>query len=125
MRFESDVPTAAPVPAGLRGRCPRCGEGRLFHGFIDLAPACEVCGLDYGFASAGDGPAVFVTLIAGAVVVGLALWTDVAYDPPLAVLFGIFLPLTLVVCLGILRPLKGVLIALQYRNRAEQGRLGP
>ena len=57
--------------------------------------------------------------------VGLALWTDVAYDPPLAVLFSIFLPLTLVVCLGILRPLKGLLIALQYRNRVEQGGLGP
>lgn len=125
MSFPSEFPPVPPVSAGLRGRCPRCGDGRLFRSFVDLAPTCDLCDLDYGFASSGDGPAVFVTLIAGAVVVGLALWTDVAYDPPLAVLLGIFLPLTLVVCLGILRPLKGLLIALQYRNRAEQGRLGP
>lgn len=125
MSFEFERPPVGPVSAGLRGRCPRCGTGKLFDGFLDLAPDCGVCGLDNGFASSGDGPAVFVTLIAGAIVVGLALWTDVAYDPPLAVLFSIFLPLTLVVCLGILRPLKGLLIALQYRNRAEQGGLGP
>ena len=58
-----------PIGRGLRGRCPRCGEGRLFHGFLSLRPACERCGLDYGFADAGDGPAVFVILIGGFIVV--------------------------------------------------------
>ena len=125
MTLEPDYPAIPAIPAGLRGRCPRCGDGKLFSGFLDLAPSCEVCGLDYGFAYSGDGPAVFVTLIAGAIVVGLALWTEVTYDPSLWITFGIFLPLTLVVCLGLLRPLKGVMIALQYRNKAEQGHLDP
>ena len=125
MSFEFDRARASPVAAGRRGRCPRCGEGRLFDGYLDLAPTCDTCALDYGFASAGDGPAVFVMLMAGAVVAGLALWTDVTYDPPIALLLGTFLPLVLVVCLGALRPFKGLLVALQYRNRAGQGRLRP
>ena len=62
-----------PIGRGLRGRCPRCGEGRLFQGFLDLRPRCEHCGLDYGFADAGDGPAVFVILIGGFIVVFAAL----------------------------------------------------
>lgn len=116
-------PEADPVSAGLAGRCPRCGEGRLFEGFLRLAPSCRSCGLDYRFADSGDGPAVFVILIAGFLVVGLLLWTEIHYEPPIWVHLVIFLPMTLVVCLGMLRPLKGVLIALQYRNRAEEGRL--
>jgi uncharacterized protein (DUF983 family) len=95
----------------------------LFAGFITLARQCSVCGLDFGFAEAGDGPAVFVTLLAGFVIVGLALWTEMTFEPPFWVHLVIFLPLTLLVCLGLLRPLKGTLIALQYRNKAEQGRL--
>ena len=87
-------------------------------------PACDACGLDYGFADAGDGPAFFVSLIAGAVIAGLALLIEVAYDPPIWVYVVILLPLTLLLCIAPLRPLKGVLIALQYRNKAEQGRLG-
>ncbi|WP_131119019.1 DUF983 domain-containing protein [Lichenihabitans psoromatis] len=114
--------STSAVSVGLRGRCPRCGKGPLFKGFLDLAPSCTVCGLDYGFADAGDGPAVFVTMIAGTIVVGLALWTEVTYEPPFWVHLAIFLPLTLVLCLGTLRPIKGLLIALQYRNKAEQGR---
>ena len=114
---------ADPVSAGLSGRCPRCGEGKLFDGFLELAPKCQACGLDYKFADAGDGPAVFVILLAGFVVVGAALWTEIHYEPPIWVHMAIFLPLTIIVCLGMLRPLKGILIALQYRNKAEQGRL--
>ncbi|MCA3629743.1 MAG: DUF983 domain-containing protein [Methylobacterium sp.] len=113
---------ADAASAGLRGRCPRCGEGRLFSGFVTLAPRCEACRLDYSFADSGDGPAVFVILIAGFVVVGLALWTEVHYEPPIWLHLAVFLPLTLVVCLGLLRPMKGLMISLQYRNRAEQGR---
>ena len=111
------------LTTGLAGRCPRCGRGRLFKGFLGVARRCESCGLDFGFADAGDGPAVFVTLIAGFFVLGLALVVDVEYEPPLWVHFVIFLPLTLVVCLGLLRPLKGLLIASQYKNKAAPGRL--
>jgi uncharacterized protein (DUF983 family) len=120
---DRDYPPISPVSVGLAGRCPRCGDGPLFAGFITVAPRCEACGLDYGFADAGDGPAVFVTLFAGFAVLGLALWVEIAYQPPIWVHMVIFLPLTLIVCLGLLRPFKGLLIALQYRNKAELGRL--
>ena len=118
-----DYPPISPISAGLAGRCPRCGDGRLFSGFIAVAPRCEVCGLDYAFADAGDGPAVFIALIGGFVVLGIALWTEIAFQPPIWLHMVLFLPLTLIVCLGLLRPFKGVLIALQYRNKAELGRL--
>ena len=107
----------------MGGRCPRCGDGKLFKGFLAVAPSCDLCGLDYGFADSGDGPAVFVMLIAGFIVVGGALWFDFTYEPPMWVHLVVTLPLGALVCLAILRPLKGVLIALQYRNKAEQGRL--
>ena len=116
-------PPMSPYSTGMAGRCPRCGEGKMFKGFITVADKCDHCGLDYKFADAGDGPAIFVMLIAGFIIVGAALWLEVSYEPPMWVYFVIFLPLTLIVCLGMLRPLKGVLVALQYANRAEQGRL--
>lgn len=111
------------VLTGMRGLCPRCGEGKIFNGFLKLEPHCTRCGLDLGFADSGDGPAVFVSLLGGFVVLGAALWAELIYEPPLWVHLAVFLPLTAIVCLGLLRPLKGVLIALQYRNKAEQGRL--
>ena len=111
------------VLAGVTGHCPRCGQGRLFSGFLTLASRCDRCGLGFGFADSGDGPAVFVSLLGGCVVLGIALWVELAYEPPLWVHLAVFLPMTLVVCLAFLRPLKGVLIALQYRNKAEQGQL--
>jgi uncharacterized protein (DUF983 family) len=113
----------SPITAGLTGRCPRCGKGKLFKGFLTPSPACEACGLDFSFADAGDGPAVFVILLAGFVVVGLALIVEFLYQPPFwlhALLWG---PLILLVTLGPLRPLKGVLIALQYHHDAAEGRL--
>ncbi|MCB1542782.1 MAG: DUF983 domain-containing protein [Methylobacteriaceae bacterium] len=116
-------PPLSPTSTGMAGRCPRCGEGKMFKGFITVADKCDHCGLDYKFADAGDGPAIFVMLIAGFIIVGAALWLEVSYEPPMWVYFVIFLPLTLIVCLGMLRPLKGVLVALQYANKAEQGRL--
>jgi uncharacterized protein (DUF983 family) len=120
---EADRISVSPFVAGLGGRCPRCGKGRLFTGFIALAPRCSACGLDYAFADSGDGPAVFIALIGGFIVLGAALWTEIVYEPPLWLHMILFLPLTIIVCLGLLRPFKGVLIALQYRNKAEEGRL--
>jgi uncharacterized protein (DUF983 family) len=112
----------SPYVTGLLGRCPRCGKGSLFSGFLTLAPTCDVCGLDLTFADAGDGPAVFVMTLAGFIVVGAALYVEVAYSPPYWVHFVIFLPLTVLVCAGLLRPTKGLLITLQYANKAEEGR---
>ena len=116
-------PPISALSTGPAGRCPRCGDGRLFRGFLTLAPRCEVCGLDYAFADSGDGPAVFVTLIGGFLVLGVALVIDMTYEPPLWVYVVVFLPLAVIVCLGLLRPLKGLLIASQYRNKAAPGRL--
>ncbi len=121
----SDFPPVSPISAALAGRCPHCGQGRLFRGFIDVAPRCTVCGLDYGFSDTGDGPAVFVSFGALIVVIGLALIIDAAYEPPIWLLMLILLPLVLILCLGSLRPIKGLMIGLQYRNKAEQGRLAP
>ncbi len=116
-------PPVEPIRAGLAGRCPRCGEGRLFSGFVAIDGTCGACGLDYAFADAGDGPAVFVILIIGFVVVGLALWTEVSFSPPLWLHFVLWVPLVLVLALTALRLIKGVLVTLQYRNKAAEGRL--
>lgn len=121
--MQDDYAPQPPIATGLAGRCPRCGQGKLFDGFIAVAPSCRVCGLDFAFADSGDGPAIFVMLLAGFIIVGAALLVEVYYEPPYWLYLVVFLPLTLIVCLGMLRPLKGVLIALQYRNKAEQGRL--
>jgi uncharacterized protein (DUF983 family) len=123
MNTGRDYPAQSPFVTGLKGTCPRCGGGKLFAGFLTLAPRCSNCGLDFGFADPGDGPAVFVTLIGGIIVAGAALWVELRYEPPIWVHLAVFLPLTALVCIGLLRPVKGLLLALQYHNKAEQGRL--
>lgn len=112
------------IVAGLSCACPRCGRGKLFQGFIALRPRCDVCGLDYSFADSGDGPAVFIILIGGFIVVFAALITEAVYQPPLWVHAALWLPLILIVTLGPLRPAKGLLIALQYHHRAAEKRFG-
>jgi uncharacterized protein (DUF983 family) len=123
MDLDKDYPPVSPFRAGLFGRCPHCGRGKIFAHFIDLRDKCDCCGLDFAFADAGDGPAVFVCLIGGFLVLGAALWTELTYEPPYWVHLVIFMPLTVIVCGGLLRLLKGLLVALQFRNKAEQGRL--
>jgi uncharacterized protein (DUF983 family) len=120
---DSVTPVPLPIGRGLRGRCPACGKGRLFQGFLALRPACENCGLDFAFADAGDGPAVFVILIGGAIVVFAALMTEIAYQPPYWLHAVLWLPLILIVTLAPLRLIKGLLIALQYHHKAAEGRL--
>ena len=119
---ESKPSELGPFAAGLLGRCPRCGKGPLFSGFLTPASHCSACGLDYSFIDSGDGPAVFVSLIGGLLALGAALWAEIVYEPPVWVQMAIFLPLAIIVCLGLLRPFKGALIALQYRHKAEEGR---
>ena len=110
------------ISTSLLGRCPRCGKGKLFHGFLDVAKNCSQCGLDYSNFEAGDGPAVFVILIVGAIVAGGALITEVAFHPPYWVHAAIWGPAILILSLGFLRPLKAALIVQQYRHRAEEAR---
>ena len=115
----------SPFVTGLAGRCPQCGKGKLFQGFLGIRPCCEACGLDFAFADAGDGPAVFVILLAGFIVVGAGLLAEIRYAPPLWVHAVLWVPLVLIVTLAPLRLLKGLLIALQYHHRAAEGRLHP
>lgn len=109
--------------AGLAGRCPRCGKGKLFKGYIALPPACDACGLDYGFADSGDGPAVFVMLIAGLLSLGFVMWFEFTFAPPMWAHLVFSLPLVLIVCLALLRLFKGLFIAVQFRTSAAEGRL--
>jgi uncharacterized protein (DUF983 family) len=113
----------SPYVAGLTSRCPRCGKGKLFSGFITLRPNCEACGLDYSFADSGDGPTVFVILISGFIVVGGMLLVEVMYQPPFWLHAIIWTPLILLMTLGPLRPMKAGLIALQYHHAAAEGKL--
>ncbi|MDD7911296.1 MULTISPECIES: DUF983 domain-containing protein [Pseudovibrio] len=112
-----------PISTGLRCKCPRCGEGQLFRGMLKLREACPVCGLSYASADSGDGPAVFVIMIIGFVVVGLVLLVELAYQPPIWVHMALWLPLTVGLALGLLRPLKGLLIVLQYKHNAAEGKI--
>ena len=107
---------------GLACKCPRCGRGKLYAGFLDLRPNCEACGLDYAFIDAGDGPAVFIIMIAGAIVVGCALIVEMKYQPPFWLHAVLWLPLILATTLLPLRSMKSLLIALQYSS---QGRTWP
>ena len=121
-----DAPTSTPSTfvAGLRGRCPRCGQGALFRSGLALRDKCERCGLSYAFADSGDGPAVFAILILGFLVLGAALIVEFRLNPPVwvhVVLWGLATPALAFV---LLRVLKGVLIALQYKHQAGEGRLG-
>jgi uncharacterized protein (DUF983 family) len=111
---------AAPFIAGALGRCPNCGEGPLFTGFLTITPRCGNCSFDLAKADSGDGPAVFVIFIAGFVAAFGVLFTEVAYRPPLWVEAVIWLPVAAVLCLGLLRPLKGLMIAAQFANKASQ-----
>lgn len=97
----------------------------MFSGFLKIAPACDACGLDYGFADAGDGPAVFVMFIAGFAVVIPALLIEVAYQPPVWLHFLYGLPAILILSVVLLRPMKGLLFAFQYHHKAEEARFPP
>lgn len=103
--------------AGLRCRCPRCGEGRLFDGFLKITETCDVCGLRLAHEDVGDGPAVFVILIYGFVMAILAVIIEFRYEPPFWVYALIFVPLILGGSALLLRPFKGVLVALQFKHR--------
>jgi uncharacterized protein (DUF983 family) len=123
---ESSTPQPTVLQSALHGiacRCPRCGQGKLFAGFLTLRPCCESCGLDYAFIDAGDGPAVFIIMLAGAVVVTCALIVEVKYQPPFWVHAVLWLPLILATTLLPLRAMKSLLIALQFHHKAAEGRL--
>jgi uncharacterized protein (DUF983 family) len=104
----------SPILTGLLCRCPRCGEGKLFAGYLKVAPACAVCGLDLKFA-------IFVIFLVAPIVIGLALLVGALFAPPPYVHLILWIPTTLILSLLLLPPFKGVLVALQYRHDAHEG----
>ena len=111
------------MPTGIRGLCPRCWQGGLFSGFLTLNPRCQACDLNFDFADPGDGPAVFVILILGFVIAAGALLLELAYAPPIWLHAVLWPPLVLIFSFGMLRPMKGVLIALQYVHQTLPGEI--
>lgn len=109
--------------AALKGLCPRCGAPTLFAGWLRFAERCSACGLDFSRFNVGDGPAAFLTLILGTVVVALAIWLELAVGPPLWVHMLLWIPLTAIGVIGSLRIAKGALMAAEVRNAAREGRL--
>jgi uncharacterized protein (DUF983 family) len=114
--------TPSTLIAGLRCRCPRCGEGKLFSGFLKLAKSCDRCGLDYSFADPADGPAFFVMSGVGVVVTAAWGYWAVAAQPPIWLQLLVGMAAMLGGCLLFLRPVKAWLVAEQYVHKAEEGR---
>ena len=114
----STWPQQSPVDVALRGACPRCGQGKLFRGLLGVIDRCQVCDLDLRRNDAGDGPAVFVILGLGAIIMMLVFWVEFRFEPPWWVHVLIWLPLTFAGAVGLLRVLKAWLIAQQYRHRS-------
>ena len=111
-------PRVSPITAGLGCKCPRCGQGRLFAGYLTVAESCAVCKLDLKKADSGDGPAVFIIFILGFLVVPLALLLEARVEPPYWVHLVTWPVVILGGALALLRPLKGLLIALQFHHKA-------
>jgi uncharacterized protein (DUF983 family) len=118
-----DHPLRTAILRGFAGHCPRCGKGGLFDGFLSIASRCDSCGLDYSFADSADAPAFFVMFFAGFLVAGSALLVEFAYSPPFWVHAVLWTPLILITTIAPLRPMKGVMIGLQFHHKAAEGRL--
>lgn len=111
------------MTSALTCRCPRCGVGLLFRQLLNMRASCSGCGLDFGHFDPGDGPAVFVIFVLGALMMGGALYVEFGYAPEVwvhVVLWGLLTPLLAII---LLRFTKALLIALQFRHKAEEGRL--
>ncbi|MGH6821053.1 MAG: DUF983 domain-containing protein [Methylocella sp.] len=119
---ETYYPHISPLKTGLAGKCPRCGKGTLFSGYLTVADSCSSCGLPFDFADSGDGAAWFVMLFVCVVGVGSILVLEAAYAPPLWVHALIAVPLLILLPMALLRPVKGVLICQQWKTGAQEGR---
>lgn len=120
---ETDWPKLEPIRTGLRGRCPRCGEGHLFAGFLSLAKECDQCGLSYDFADPADGPAFFVICFGCIPVVIFSLMLEIWGNASLTTQLLLTGPMLVITCLAPLRPLKGWLVCSQYFFKAGEGQI--
>lgn len=102
---------------GFRGRCPHCGKGHLFGRYLKVVPACAACGEEFHHHRADDMPAYIVVLLIGHLLAIAATTVEVVYAPPYWVHLVLWLPLTVILCLGLLQPVKGVIVALQWHMR--------
>ncbi|MEO9599736.1 DUF983 domain-containing protein [Parasphingorhabdus sp.] len=109
------------LPAALFGLCPECGQKTLFSHLSQFSEKCAGCGLDYSRYNVGDGPAAFLTLIVGALILGLALTVELSFNPPMWVHVMLWFPLTIVAVVGSLRLCKAILLILEHRNQAHEG----
>lgn len=109
------------IPAALFGLCPNCEQKTLFHSITQFSDRCRACGLDYSSYNVGDGPAAFLTLIVGAVVLGLALIVEFAIYPPMWVHLLLWVPVTSLMVIGTLRFSKALLLISEHRNEAHEG----
>ena len=110
--------SGSPIADGIKGRCPDCGSGSLFSGFLKYAPSCAACGKDFKSEDAGDGPAVFVIFIAGFFIVPLALVFQLALDAPVWLTMIVWGPIILISSILLLRPLRGIMLTLQLSRDA-------
>ena len=106
----------SPFVTGLKCRCPRCGEGPLFRGYLKTWSRCDSCGLDLTFAQSSEGPAVFIIFVVGFLIVGAAALTEMAFHPHPLVHLALWIPGTIILSLALLRPFKAVMIALHYHH---------
>jgi uncharacterized protein (DUF983 family) len=111
-----------PVASALRGDCPRCGAHTLFDGWVRFAHKCRQCGIDFDGFNVGDGPAAFLILIVGTIVVVCALALDAVAEPPWWVHL-IWVPIAAALTIGGLRTAKAWLLAQEYKHRAREGRI--
>lgn len=118
----SETPEPSRVRAALLGQCPRCGARTLFGGWVSFAARCRACGLDFSAYNVGDGPAAFLTLIVGAVVIILMVWVQLTAAPPWWVHVLLWIPLATAGTVFGLRVGKAALLQSEYRNRAGEGR---
>ena len=113
----------SPFTAGIRCRCPNCGEGQVFSGFLRFKERCEACGADLTIADAGDGPSFFVMFAALIFIVPSAMFFEFAFRPPGWVHILIWPPVTIAFCVTLLRPIKSLMFALQWKHKAGEARL--
>lgn len=111
-----------PVQTGLAGRCPECGEGRLFKSLLSFIDSCAACGADFTNEDAGDGPAIFVIFIVGIFIIPMALGFHMILDPPLAVTFVLWGLIIIAICLWLLRLMRGIMFNIAWQRNAREVR---
>ncbi len=126
--MKRNCPEEVPRPllyslmTGVKCRCPRCGKGKLFEGLLKFSKQCSICSLNYDFQDIGDGASIFVMFAVGILLVPIAILFQVSFNPPFWLHIFIWAPLLTLSCIFLLRPVKGILLALQYRYNAEESR---